>query len=169
MFIDDNLDDTDGQNAAKQKSDGKGDDKEMATDEKTKEKSGDQVVTGNKTDSKANATDNVTEHDDAGEHDAQEKMTVTSGQDECQDTSHHDGDHDTGDKGHVEFSRTTNIDGDEGDEDTVLFTRMTSINVDGGHDAGEQDVQGNITVTRGHNEHQHTSTKVMKSVCNVLE
>ena len=155
MFIDDHLNDTDGQNAAKQKSDGQADDKETATDEKTKEKSNDQVITGNKTDSKVNATDNKTEDDDAGEHDAQEKMTVTSGQDECQDTSNHDGGHDTGDKGHVEFSRTTNIDGDEGDE--VLFTRMTSIDVDEGHyDAGEQDVQGNITVTRGHDEHQHT-------------
>ena len=39
VFIDDEFNDTDGQNAAKQKSDGQADDKETATDEKTKEKS----------------------------------------------------------------------------------------------------------------------------------
>ena len=65
VFIDDKFNDTDGQNAAKQKSDGQADDKEMVTDEKTKEKSDDQVITGNKTDSKENATDNETEDDDA--------------------------------------------------------------------------------------------------------
>ena len=61
MFIDDEFNDTDGQNAAKQKSDGQADDKETATDEKTKEKSDD-------------ATDNKTEDDDAGE---QGNITVT--------------------------------------------------------------------------------------------
>ena len=56
VFIDDEFNDTDGQNAAKQKSNGQADDKEMATDEKTMERSDDQVITGNKTDSKENAT-----------------------------------------------------------------------------------------------------------------
>ena len=77
VFIDDEFNDTDGQNAAKQKSDGQADDKEMATDEKTTERSDDQVITGNKTDSKENATDNETEDDDAGEHDAGEQGNIT--------------------------------------------------------------------------------------------
>ena len=110
MFIDDEFNDTDGQNAVKQKSDGQADDKEMATDEKTKERSDDQVITGNKTDSKENATDNETEDDDAGEHDAGEQgnITVTREHDEHQHTSNE------GDKEHVQWSRTTSMHHDEG-------------------------------------------------------
>ena len=76
-----------------EKSDGQGDDKETATDENTKEKSDDQVITGNKTDSK----ENETEEDDAGEHDAGEQgnITVTSEHDERQHTSNE------GDEKHV--------------------------------------------------------------------
>ena len=105
VFIDDEFNDTNGQNAAKQKSDGQADDKEMATDEKTKEKSNDQVITGNKTDSKENATDNETEDDDAGEHDAEEQgnITVTREHDEHQHTSS------KGDEEHVQWSRMTSM------------------------------------------------------------
>ena len=106
VFIDDKFNDTDGQNAAKQKSDGQADDKKMATDEKTKEKSDDQVITGNKTDSK----DNVTEDDDAGEHDAGEQgnITVTREHNEHQHISNE------GDEEHVQWSRMTSMHHDEG-------------------------------------------------------
>ena len=105
VFIDDECNDTDGQNAAKQKSDGEADDKETATDEKTKERSDDQVITGNKTDSKENATDNETEDDDAGE---QGNITVTREHDEHQHTSNE------GDEEHVQWSRMTSMHHDKG-------------------------------------------------------
>ena len=80
--------------------------KKWATDEKTKEKSDDQVITGNKTDSK----DNETEDDDAGEHDAGEQgnITVTREHDEHQHTSNE------GDEEHVQWSRMTSMHCDEG-------------------------------------------------------
>ena len=83
---------------------------ETATDEKTTERSDDQVITGNKTDSKENATDNETEDDDAGEHDAGEQgnITVTREYDEHQHTSNE------GDEEHVQWSRMTSMHHNEG-------------------------------------------------------
>ena len=64
VFIDDKFDDTDGLNAAKQKSDGQADDKETATYEKTKEKSDGQG------DDKETATDDKTKEKSDGQGDA---------------------------------------------------------------------------------------------------
>ena len=159
VFIDDEFNDTDGQNAAKQNSDGQADDKETATDEKTKERRDDQVITGNKTDSKENATDNKTEDDDAGE---QGNITVTREHDERQHTSNK-GDKEHGDDKEMATDEETKeksddqvITGNKTDSKQNATDNKTEDHDGVEHDAGEQ---GNITVTREHDEHQHTSNE----------
>ena len=67
------------------------------------------MITGNKTDSKENATDNKTEDHDGVEHDAGEQgnITVTREHDEHQHTSNE------GDEEHVQWSRMTSMHRDE--------------------------------------------------------
>ena len=169
MFIDDEFNDTDGQNAAKQKSDGQADDKETATDEKTKEKSDDQVITGNKTDSKENATDNETEDDDAGE---QGNITVTREHDERQHTSN-EGDEEHGDDKEMATDEETKeknddqvITGSKTDSKENATDNKTEDHDGVEHDAGEQ---GTLQSPGNMMNISTQAMKVTKSMCNGLE